>query len=151
LSSSSVHGTGVAQAAGGASALPPVWFAKWTKVSPKKLALYKDYFNFFLDEREDSINDGTFSTDENSPLHLRDVPASYHGGAGGFSFADGHAEIKRWRDDRTMTPIQPNGSWSGTPYIPSPRNQDIFWMQERSTRKKSLSCRHTAKTRNPHF
>jgi prepilin-type N-terminal cleavage/methylation domain-containing protein/prepilin-type processing-associated H-X9-DG protein len=50
----------------------------------------------FLDEREDSINDGTFSTDENNPLHLRDVPASYHGGAGGLSFADGHSEIHKW-------------------------------------------------------
>jgi len=25
---------------------------KWTKVAPKKLALYKDYFNFFLNERD---------------------------------------------------------------------------------------------------
>jgi prepilin-type N-terminal cleavage/methylation domain-containing protein/prepilin-type processing-associated H-X9-DG protein len=59
-----------------------------------------------LDEREDSINDGTFSTDENSPLHLRDVPASYHGGAGGFSFADGHAEIHKWTSAWILQPIQ---------------------------------------------
>ena len=26
-----------------------------------------------------------------------DYPASYHNRAGGFSFADGHAEIKKWR------------------------------------------------------
>ena len=43
----------------------------------------------FLDEREDSINDGTFSTDELGLLHLRDVPASYHGGAGGFHLPTG--------------------------------------------------------------
>src|SRR5439155_21286849 len=30
----SVQGTGVAQAAGGTRALPPVWFATWTNVSP---------------------------------------------------------------------------------------------------------------------
>jgi len=59
-----------------------------------------------LDEREDSINDGTFSTDENSPLHLRDVPASYHGGAGGFSFADGHSEIHKWTSAWILQPIQ---------------------------------------------
>ncbi len=60
----------------------------------------------FLDEREDSINDGVFSTDENNPLHLRDVPASYHGGAGGFSFADGHAEIHKWTAAWILQPIQ---------------------------------------------
>ena len=96
-----------------------------------------------LDEREDKINYGNFFTDmtgyPDNPAAWQfhfDMPGYYHHRACGFSFADGHAEIKRWRDDRTMTPIQPNGSWSGTPYIPSPRNQDIFWMQERSTRKK---------------
>ena len=31
-----------------------------------------------------------------------DVPASYHNGAGGLSFADGHAEIKRWRDQGVL-------------------------------------------------
>jgi len=60
----------------------------------------------FLDEREDSINDGTFSTDENNPLHLRDVPASYHGGAGGLSFADGHSEIHKWSASWILQPIQ---------------------------------------------
>jgi len=61
----------------------------------------------FLDERPDSINDGTFSTDADNPLHLRDVPASYHGGAAGFSFADGHSEIHRWTSQVILQPIQP--------------------------------------------
>jgi len=60
----------------------------------------------FLDEREDSINDGTFSTDVDNPLHLRDVPASYHGGAGGLSFADGHSEIHKWTAAWILQPIQ---------------------------------------------
>jgi prepilin-type processing-associated H-X9-DG protein len=30
-----------------------------------------------------------------------DFPASYHNGAAGFSFADGHGEIKKWLDPRT--------------------------------------------------
>jgi len=34
-----------------------------------------------------------------------DVPASYHNGAGGLSFADGHAEIHKWMDPRTRQPI----------------------------------------------
>lgn len=48
-----------------------------------------------LDEHPDSINDGYFI---NNPdvLHWQDIPASYHNGACGFSFADGHSEIKKW-------------------------------------------------------
>ena len=93
----------------------------------------------FLDEREDSINDGMFVVDmtgyPNQPASLQivDIPASYHGGAGGLSFADGHAEIKRWQDPRTKPPVVPGQI---IPYgRPSPNNQDIVWLQERATRK----------------
>ena len=50
----------------------------------------------FLDEHPDSINDGYFI---NNPTagNWQDIPASYHNGACGFSFADGHSEIKKWR------------------------------------------------------
>ncbi|HYG34216.1 MAG TPA: type II secretion system protein [Clostridia bacterium] len=49
-----------------------------------------------LDEHPDSINDGYFI---NNPTltQWQDIPASYHNGACGFSFADGHSEIKKWR------------------------------------------------------
>jgi prepilin-type N-terminal cleavage/methylation domain-containing protein/prepilin-type processing-associated H-X9-DG protein len=60
----------------------------------------------FLDEREDSINDGTFSTAVDQPGFLRDAPASYHGGSGGFSFADGHSEIHKWTAAWITQPIQ---------------------------------------------
>jgi prepilin-type N-terminal cleavage/methylation domain-containing protein len=97
----------------------------------------------FLDEREDKINYGNFFTDmtgyPDSPASWKfhfDMPGFYHHRACGFSFADGHAEIKRWMDERTMPPIQVGGNWSGSVFIASPRNQDIFWLQERSTRKK---------------
>ena len=96
-----------------------------------------------MDEREDRINYGNAFTDmtgyPNSPASWRfhyDYPGSYHHRAGGFSYADGHAEIKKWIDDRTMPPINIGGLWSSSEFVPSPRNQDIFWMQDRSTRKK---------------
>lgn len=56
----------------------------------------------FLDEREDSINDGWFATDPDTLWQIIDYPASYHGSAGGFAFADGHSEIHKWKDGRTM-------------------------------------------------
>jgi len=48
-----------------------------------------------IDEHPDSINDGFFV---NNPAagNWQDLPASYHNGACGFSFADGHSEIKKW-------------------------------------------------------
>ncbi len=96
-----------------------------------------------MDEREDRINFGNAFTDmtgyPDSPTSWRfhfDYPGGYHNRAGGFSFADGHAEIKKWRDDRTVPPIVVGGAWDSNEYVSSPRNQDIFWMQDRSTRKK---------------
>ena len=59
--------------------------------------------------------------------------SSYHNGAGGLSYADGHAEIKRWQDPRTTPPIR-GDDWTWK-IIPSPRNHDIGWLQFRSTRK----------------
>ena len=32
------------------------------------------------------------------------MPALYHNGASGLSFADGHAEIKKWIDADTLRP-----------------------------------------------
>ncbi len=97
-----------------------------------------------VDEREDRINYGNAFTDMYGYPDMQaqwrfhyDYPGSYHNRAGGFSFADGHAEIKRWRDERTVPPVQAGTSlFYSQEYIPSPRNQDIYWMQERSTRKK---------------
>ncbi len=60
----------------------------------------------FLDEREDSINDGTFFTAPDTRGYLVDIPASYHGGAGGFSFADGHSEIHKWVSGYINQPIK---------------------------------------------
>jgi len=92
----------------------------------------------FLDEREDSINDGTFVVDmagwPNQPSQYRiiDYPASYHNGSGGFSFADGHSEIKRWQDPRTM-PELARGQLIPL-NVPSPNNRDVAWMQSKATR-----------------
>jgi len=91
----------------------------------------------FLDEREDSINDGFFVVDmdgyPNSPAQLVDSPASYHGGAGGLSFADGHSELHKWRSKFVL---QPPLAGQSRPYpTPDPGNLDVAWMQERATRK----------------
>ena len=93
-----------------------------------------------LDMREDSIDIGNFATDmrgwPDQPGRdtFYDLPGMYHHRACGFSFADGHAEIKRWLDDRTMPRLVRDGLVRDS-YV-SPYNRDITWLQERSTRKK---------------
>ena len=84
-----------------------------------------------LDERQDSINDGYFVTEMDgypnpATTKIVDYPASYHNRAAGFSFADGHSEIHKWRDARTYPPIR-----TGLPLnVPSPNNQDVTWMRD---------------------
>ena len=52
----------------------------------------------FLDERPESINDGWFRSPTKTG-EVKDLPAIYHGNnSSSFSFADGHAELHRWRD-----------------------------------------------------
>jgi len=88
----------------------------------------------FIDEREQSIDDGYFlvllSTKfGNRPDQWGNLPATYHNNAGGLSFADGHAEIHKWLDPGTLKAIPPNSRPSGA-YI-GPR--DVLWTQIRTS------------------
>jgi len=58
-----------------------------------------------MDEHPDSINDGRFSLDPALDQWI-DLPASYHNGACGFAFADGHSQIKKWRIASTIKSVQ---------------------------------------------
>jgi prepilin-type N-terminal cleavage/methylation domain-containing protein len=56
-----------------------------------------------IDENPVSINDGWFCVDPSpTASNWIDKPATYHDRAGGLSFADGHGEIKRWRDQNLI-------------------------------------------------
>ena len=59
----------------------------------------------FVDEHPDSINDGWLITYWPGGGGWGDLPASYHAGACGIGFADGHAEIHKWRDSATIQPV----------------------------------------------
>jgi prepilin-type N-terminal cleavage/methylation domain-containing protein len=95
-----------------------------------------------LDERPDSINDGYFvvdmrgydpATPRPGQYYIVDYPASYHLRAAGVVFADSHAEIKKWKNDKTIPKYNKAGLQLN---VPSPNNEDIAWFQERSTRLK---------------
>ena len=90
-----------------------------------------------LDEREDSINDGYFAVDmtgypdKPKAMMLVDYPASYHNAAAGIAFADGHSEIHKWRDSRTIPPLAKGRELKLN--ISTPENLDMLWMQEHSS------------------
>jgi prepilin-type processing-associated H-X9-DG protein len=92
----------------------------------------------FLDEREDSINDGAFFVemagyDPPAPNSYRivDYPADRHNRAGNLAFADGHTETWRWQDLRTA-PI--HRTFPQLLNQPSPNNHDIARLQSASSR-----------------
>ena len=88
-----------------------------------------------LDEHPDSINDGFFCVDMNgypnpAAAKFPDLPASYHNGAGGLAFADGHSEIKKWRDERTKPPVRR----MNPPNVSHANNPDVVWFWSKTTR-----------------
>ena len=87
----------------------------------------------FLDEHPDSINDGYFL---NNPAGTGngswvDLPASYHCGACGISFADGHSTIHKWKSNTTKLPVR----FTSNPAFPGfdvPGQQDYRWLMEQT-------------------
>jgi prepilin-type N-terminal cleavage/methylation domain-containing protein len=98
----------------------------------------------FLDMREDSVNWGNFMTymagysptDPSQYGFDGDYPGMYHDQACGFSFADGHSEIKHWRDSRTMPPLTVGANPLFNVFSMTPGNVDVAWLQDHSTRPK---------------
>ncbi len=89
----------------------------------------------FLDEHGDGINDATFACKYGEPAgqeQWQDLPATYHNRASSFSYADGHSEIHRWMDSRTVIPVLGNGDssrWNGVNLI---KSVDYEWVMDRA-------------------
>ena len=88
----------------------------------------------FVDEQPDSINDPCFFINpalSGAADRWLDLPASYHNGACGFSFADGHSEIKKWIEARTKVPVK----FQDFPGLNCPNSPDFDWLAARTPRK----------------
>ncbi|MGV3773725.1 MAG: hypothetical protein ACO1QB_12545, partial [Verrucomicrobiales bacterium] len=88
-----------------------------------------------IDEHPDSLNFGDFAVAMNdgappASIHIIDYPASSHNGAGGLSFADGHAEIHKWKDPRTVQPVR---NKSMQLVVASPNNQDMIYLSDKAS------------------
>jgi len=77
----------------------------------------------FVDEHPDSINDAWLITYWPSGGGWGDLPASYHAGACGIGFADGHSEIHKWRDKATIQPV----TQGRAPRQPGASPNDTLW------------------------
>jgi prepilin-type N-terminal cleavage/methylation domain-containing protein/prepilin-type processing-associated H-X9-DG protein len=99
----------------------------------------------FLDERDNSIDDGWFRVEtggynSNGSVNpgsttIANLPAIYHNNSSSFSFADGHAEIHKWRDGNFLSLVF-NGSSQSVPNAASTGNPDAVWLMTHATRPK---------------
>jgi prepilin-type processing-associated H-X9-DG protein len=94
----------------------------------------------FIDEREDSINDGVLQIDmtgvsPSSPSFytIVDYPADWHDRGANLSFVDGHTETWRWRDPRTI-PSHRRGTLIPLG-VSSPNNPDVARIQTAASRR----------------
>jgi prepilin-type processing-associated H-X9-DG protein len=85
----------------------------------------------FIDEHEDSINDGFFFLPINHEYghEWLDFPGSRHNRSSNISFADGHVETKKWLDQRTLIPV----TRQYTNYLQVPNSPDVAWLWERAS------------------
>jgi len=84
----------------------------------------------FIDEHADSINDGFFINNP-SATAWQDLPASYHNGACGFSFADGHSEVRKWKS-ATSRYTRVIYSYPSTMNFDAAGRADLAWYLERT-------------------
>jgi prepilin-type processing-associated H-X9-DG protein len=112
----------------------------WRTYNKISVVAYPSKTFVYVDEHPDSINDGAIAvpmkgnqgTDPPSAAFVIDVPAAYHNHACGFSFADGHAEIHKWRGQK----IQPPVTYTGVLTLGFPAGDswvDMHWWADNTT------------------
>jgi prepilin-type N-terminal cleavage/methylation domain-containing protein/prepilin-type processing-associated H-X9-DG protein len=92
----------------------------------------------FIDENPDSVNDAAFAFQmpDGGNTTWIDMPSKLHGNAGGFGFADGHAEVHKWMNPRGIpgtTYTGPGGSPSLLKFDVIRANKDIYWVGNRTS------------------
>jgi prepilin-type N-terminal cleavage/methylation domain-containing protein/prepilin-type processing-associated H-X9-DG protein len=109
------------------------WTANSTRypLCTKMVSIKSPVYKFVtLEEREDSINDCWYATDPDTLYQIVDYPADYHNFATSFSFADGHAEVHKWLDHRTVPVLQPGVLLSLNVNLSG--DKDILWLAQRA-------------------
>ena len=131
-----VRSNSMSQVFDAGSWLPPSLFQTYEKLSTIRVPA-KTWV--LVDEHPDSINDAAFAVKMALPsvpssmgdIRIIDFPASYHNGACGFSFADGHSIIRKWLGAR----IRPRVTHQLIPLnVPADDSRnDILWLSDVTT------------------
>ena len=87
----------------------------------------------FIDENPYSINDGMFVCDIAAVRNWVDIPASYHVHGAALAFADGHSEIRIWRDGAIVNFHALTAPPTGFGPQADSGAGDLQWLQQRST------------------
>jgi prepilin-type processing-associated H-X9-DG protein len=88
------------------------------------------------DENPDGVNDAALGVTMDPYGGVwQDVPTPLHNGGCGIAFADGHSDIHKWTDPRTLG-IKVNYTTGFRYGIIQPNNRDIMWVQDRTTARK---------------
>ncbi|MCX6895172.1 MAG: type II secretion system protein [Verrucomicrobia bacterium] len=83
----------------------------------------------FIDERDDSVDDGFFGLDMVNNF-IRNLPAIFHGGACPVTFADGHVENHRWRSPGLQIPQQFGPATRQYNVLPvAADDPDLLWLR----------------------
>jgi prepilin-type N-terminal cleavage/methylation domain-containing protein len=101
-------------------------FTKLTEINQMSTAMAM----VFIEENPASINDGNWIQNLNTPTRWVDDPAVFHIKACSLNFADGHAQIRPWKDTNILTGQW--GSWQGMAEDPN-NPEDLQWVQARVT------------------
>src|SRR5665213_192494 len=87
----------------------------------------------FIDEYVYSLDDGFFVSNP-SPSFVNswiNSPCTYHANGSGMSYADGHAEIKVWKDGNLLAHNKTQ-KYVGSSFA-ADNSGDLSWLQQRST------------------
>lgn len=98
--------------------------------SSTKISMQLNMALVFIEENPGSINDGYWIQDLTKTTTWIDSPAHYHNNCGSMSFADGHAESRKWTDANVLA--DKFGAQNGFPASPA-GNPDLPWIQQRCT------------------
>jgi len=89
-----------------------------------------------IDEHPDSINDAACAVQMVKPdaksAQIIDFPASYHNGAAGLAFADGHSEIHKWLGSKIKAPVKYNNSLALN-VAAGDSLRDVIWWADNTT------------------
>jgi len=97
-----------------------------TKLSPSAAFV-------FVDERDDSVDDGFFGVSMVNDIMV-EIASNYHGGSGPVTFADGHVEIHSWRSPDTQFNQVSGVATEKYNFISvAPDDPDLLWFRDHAT------------------